>query len=103
MIGGNLVDNLLMGKEARKTGASWPAIAGRAGRRYRGHLHPAALWRSALRRGWHPCFRVDRRKDFKEGLKSTGGILKGCGFSVVARFSIGIVMILLWAAWAAWL
>jgi uncharacterized protein len=103
MIGGNLVDNLMMGKEAKKSGASWSAIlvalvAGIAGTfilpPFGGLLFAAA---GIL------VFEWIRRKDFKEGLKSTGGILKGCGLAVAARFSIGVVMILLWAAWAAWL
>lgn len=103
MIGGNLVDNLLMGKEARKSGASWPAIlvalvAGIAGT----FILPPFGGLVFATVGIF-VFEWIRRKDFKEGLRSTGGILKGCGFSVVARFSIGIVMILLWAAWAAWL
>ncbi|EKD88930.1 MAG: hypothetical protein ACD_34C00268G0001, partial [uncultured bacterium] len=44
-----------------------------------------------------------RKKDFKEGLKSTGGILKGCGLSIVVRVLIGMVMIGIWGAWALWI
>jgi hypothetical protein len=40
-----------------------------------------------------------RKKDFKAGLKSTGGILKGCGLAVVARFMIDVVMIGIWIVW----
>jgi uncharacterized protein YqgC (DUF456 family) len=103
MLVGNLVDNLFMGKEARRSGASWSAIlvalvAGIAGTfilpPFGGLLFAAA---GIL------VFEWIRRRDFKEGLKSTGGILKGCGLAVVARFGIGVVMILLWAAWVAWL
>jgi uncharacterized protein YqgC (DUF456 family) len=100
MLGGNLVDNLLMGTEARKTGASWwsiivALICGIAGTIFFppfGGLIAAAL--AILVIEWI------RKKDFKEGLKSTGGILKGCGVSVVVRFFIGMVMIGLWAIWA---
>lgn len=103
MIGGNLVDNLLMGNEARKSGASWISViaalvAGIAGTfilpPFGGILFAAI---AILAVEWI------RKKDFKEGLKSTGGILKGCGFAVVARFSIGVVMILLWVAWLMWM
>lgn len=99
MLGGNLVDNLMMGDQARKTGASWLSIIvalvlGVAGTfilpPFGGILFAAV-----------GIFVVEwiRRKDFKEGLKSTGGILKGCGLSVVVRVFIGIVMIGLWVIW----
>ena len=103
MLGGNLVDNLLMGKEARKSGASWVAIvvaliAGIAGTfilpPFGGILFAAV---GILAVEWI------RKKDFKEGLKSTGGILKGCGLAVVARFSIGVLMIGLWVVWVVWI
>ncbi|MBA4376439.1 MAG: hypothetical protein C0401_09750 [Anaerolinea sp.] len=99
MIAGNLVDNLLMGDQARKSGASWVAVlvaltAGIAGTfllpPFGGLLFAAA---GILAVEWI------RKKDFKEGLKSTGGILKGCGLAVVARFMIGVVMIGIWVVW----
>ncbi len=102
MIGGNLVDNLIMGDQARKSGASWPAIlvalvAGIAGTfilpPFGGLLFAAV---GIL------VFEWIRKKDFKEGLKSTGGILKGCGMAVVLRFLIGCLMIVLWGLWV-WL
>jgi len=99
MVGGNLIDNYLMGDQARKTGASWLAIAvalvlGVAGTfilpPFGGILFAAV-----------GIFVVEwiHQKDFKEGLKSTKGILKGCGLAVVARFFIGVIMIGLWAIW----
>jgi hypothetical protein len=99
MIGGNLVDNYMMGNQARKTGASWVAIAvalvlGVAGTfilpPFGGILFAAV-----------GIFIVEwiHQKSFKEGMKSTGGILKGCGLAVVARFFIGVVMIGLWVLW----
>lgn len=99
MIGGNLVDNLLMGTQARKTGASWVAIAvalaaGVAGSIAFppfGGLIAAAI--GILVVEWI------RKKDFQAGLKSTGGILTGCGLSVVVRFIIGLIMIGLWVLW----
>jgi uncharacterized protein YqgC (DUF456 family) len=100
MLGGNLVDNYMMGKEAHKTGAKWwsivlALIAGVIASFFItpfGGLAVAAVVILIIE--WI------RRKDFKEGLKSTGGILKGCGVSVVIRFFIGMVMIGLWAVWA---
>lgn len=100
MLGGNLVDNYMMGKEAHKSGASWWSIllalvAGIVSSFYItpfGGLAVAALVILIIE--WI------RKKDLKEGLKSTGGILKGCGVSVIIRFFIGMVMIGLWAVWA---
>ena len=102
MIGGNLIDNLMMGKEARKSGAGWLSIvvaltAGIAGTfilpPFGGLLFAVV---GILVVEWI------RKKNFKEGLKSTGGILKGCGLAVIARFMIGAVMIGLWGVWV-WL
>ena len=103
MIGGNLVDNYFMGDQARKTGASWVGIVvalvlGVVGTfvlpPFGGILFAAV---GILVVEWI------NKKNFKEGLKSTGGMLKGCGFAVVVRFSIGVVMIGLWVAWFLWL
>ncbi len=102
MIGGNLIDNLLMGSEARKTGAGWISIAvalvaGVAGTfilpPFGGLLFAAV---GILIVEWIS------KKNFKEGLKSTGGIVKGCGLAIVSRFFIGMLMIGLWAIWV-WL
>ncbi len=99
MVGGNLADNYLMGDQARKTGASWLSIAialvlGVVGTFV---LPPFGGLLFAV----VGIFVVEwiHRKNFKEGLKSTGGILKGCGLAVVARFFIGLVMIGLWTIW----
>ncbi len=102
MIFGNIIDNLTMAKEARKTGANWVSIAialvaGIAGTFIWppfGGLIFAAV--GILIVEWI------RKKDFKEGLKSTGGILKGCSVAIVARVFIGLVMVGLWGLWV-WL
>lgn len=103
MIGGNLIDNLLMGTEAHKTGAGWPSIlvalvAGIIGTfvlpPFGGLLFAAV---AIL------IFEWIRKKNFKEGLKSTGGLMKGCGLSIVVRVLIGLVMIGIWGAWALWI
>jgi hypothetical protein len=103
MIGGNLIDNLLMGTQAKKTGASWLSIAvalvaGVAGTFILppfGGLLFAAVGILAVE--WI------RKRNLKEGARSAGGILKGCGLAVVTRFGIGALMIGLWAVWVAWL
>ncbi len=103
MLGGNLIDNLFMGAQAKKTGASWLSIivalvAGIAGTFILppfGGLIFAAV--GILVVEWI------RKKDLTEGAKSAGGILKGCGLAVVIRFGIGILMIGLWVVWVIWL
>ena len=103
MIGGNLIDNLFMSNEARKTGASWVSIVvalvvGIAGTFILppfGGLLFAAVGILAVE--WI------RKKDLNEGLRSTGGILKGCGLAMITRFGIGVVMICLWLVWLIWL
>lgn len=99
MIGGNIVDNLMMGAEAKKSGASWLSIgvalvAGVAGTLllppFGGIVAAAA---GILIVEWI------RNKDLLAGLRSTGGILKGCGLAVIIRFGIGVLMIALWVLW----
>jgi hypothetical protein len=103
MIGGNLIDNLFMGAEAKKTGASWVSViialaAGIAGTFIWppfGGLLFATL--SILVVEWV------RKRDLKEGAKSAGAIIRGCGFATIARLGIGVLMIGLWVAWVLWL
>ncbi len=99
MIGGNIVDNLMMGAEAKKSGASWLSIgvalvAGVVGTLllppFGGIVAAAA---GILIVEWI------RNKDLLAGLRSTGGILKGCGLAVIIRFGIGVFMIALWVLW----
>ncbi len=103
MVGGSLIDNLFMGAEAKKTGASWVSVvvavvAGIAGTfilpPFGGLLFAAV---SILIVEWI------RKRDLKEGVKSAGGILKGCGFAVITRLGIGVLMIGLWVVWVLWL
>lgn len=103
MVGGNLIDNFMMGAQAKKSGASWLSLgvalaAGIAGTILLppfGGIIGACL--GILIVEWI------RKKDFKESLKSTGGILTGCGASVVIRFLIGLLMIGLWVIWYLWI
>jgi len=103
MVGGSLIDNLFMGAEAKKTGASWVSVvvavvAGIAGTfilpPFGGLLFAAV---SILIVEWI------RKRDLKEGVKSAGGILKGCGFAVITSLGIGVLMIGLWVVWVLWL
>ncbi len=103
MIAGTLVDNLLMGAAAKKTGAGWVSVvvalvAGVVGTFVWppfGGLFFAVV--SILIVEWI------RKRNLKEGAKSAGGILKSAGLAIVTRFGIGVVMIGLWVVWVVWL
>ncbi|RMF46430.1 MAG: DUF456 domain-containing protein [Anaerolineae bacterium] len=99
-IGGMLVDNVLMGAGAKQGGASWlgmgvallgffvgalvvPVVGGLV-------LGPLALF----------AFEYYRHRDRDKALDTVKGLAAGWGLSFVARFGIGLVMIVLWAVWA---
>ncbi len=98
-IAGSFADNVLMGTQARKAGASWwsllfAALGGLGGTLlfppFGGLLGAPLLlllseyWRH---RKWRVAFRITR------------GMLIGWGWSFLARFGIGVVMIVLWGIW----
>jgi uncharacterized protein YqgC (DUF456 family) len=99
MIFSTLVDNLLMGVGAFKGGATWwtIVIALVAGVVFTfifppfGGLIAAPL--TVLMIEWI------RLRDFKLALKSFGGMAAGYGLSYLARFGIGVVVMLLWWLW----
>jgi uncharacterized protein YqgC (DUF456 family) len=102
MVGGTLVDNVLMGAGARKQGASWSTIivalvAGVLGTLFFppiGGLIAAPLAVLALE--------YLRSKDINQAWNALKGLAAGWGMSFVARFAIGLVMMGLWWAWV-WL
>jgi uncharacterized protein YqgC (DUF456 family) len=100
MLGGNLIDNLMMGKGAHDTGASWWSIILALVCGIVASFFITPFGGIAVAAVVILIIEWIRKKDFKEGLKSTGGIIKGCGVAVVLRFFIGMVMIGLWAIWA---
>ncbi len=99
MIFGSVIDNILMGAGARKTGASWVSItvalvAGLAGSLLWPPLGGILLSLAAL-------FVVElvRLRNVRSALVSTRSMALGCGWAIVARFFIGLAMIGLYAAW----
>lgn len=102
MIGGTLVDNLLMGMGARQGGASWLTIgvalvAGVIGTLilppFGGIIAaPAAVL----------LLEFNRVRDWQKAWQALRGLAKGWGLSFVARFGIGVVIMVLWWIWA-WL
>lgn len=99
MIGGSLVDNYFMGASARKTGASWWAIAVALVAGLVGSIvfPPFGGLIAAL----VGLFAVEfiRLRDWRQAWTSTKSMAVGCGWSVVVRLGVGMVMILLWLVW----
>ncbi|MCL4258681.1 MAG: DUF456 family protein [Anaerolineales bacterium] len=99
MIACSLVDNVLMGKEALRSGASWwslfwAATAGVLGTLLLppfGGLIGAPLG-LAVSEWW-------RHRDWSRALKTTRGLAVGWGWSFLARFGIGVIMIVVWGLW----
>lgn len=99
MIAGALADNLFMGAGARRQGASWwsilialatglvltfvvPPFGGLIGA-------PIALY----------IAEYVRRRDWDQAFQVTRGMLVGCGWAFIVRFTLGAIKIVLWAIW----
>lgn len=95
----SLVDNFLMGAKARTAGASWLSLilAGAGGILGTiffppfGGLLGAPLF-LFLTEWW-------QRRNWRTALRTTRGLAVGWGWSFVARFGIGVLMILIWGVW----
>ena len=102
MLAGSIIDNVLMGTSAHKEGAPWwvillalvAAIVGN-------FLIPIPIIGGILA-ALLTLFSIEwlRRKDWHKALASMKGMLVGCGWALVIRFIIGLVMIGLWLIWA---
>ncbi len=99
MLVGTVVDNLFMGAGARKGGASWLTIG-------------VALLGGVLGTIIFPPFggliaaplavlilEYWRTKDLKLAFSALRGLATGWGLSFVARFFIGLLMMILWWLW----
>ena len=102
MVGGSLVDNLLMGASARRTGASLvnvtvALVAGMVGSIFLPVFGGILLSLVAL-------FALEywRQRNWRRAFASTKSMALGCGWAVVARFMIGLLMIGLYGGWVLW-
>ena len=99
MAAGNWVDNLLMGANTRQRGTSWLAV----GLSMAAMLVFGLLWTplGGLAASFAVIFLVEflRLRDWRRALGSVRGMLTGCGWSVIARLGISLVMIALWLVW----
>ena len=102
MIVGNVIDNILMGKKARESGASWLSI----GTGYVASLVVSFFFTPIAGLAAAPIgvFLVEfiRRKKWREALKVSWSLMLGWGWSIGIRITIGVFMIGLWMIWA-WL
>lgn len=102
MLAGSFVDNILMGGQAYREGAAWwsvllallAAVLGQV-------LIPIPIIGGVLL-AIAVLLLVEwaRRRNFKESWKAVRGLLSGCGWAVVIRFIMGMVMVGLWMLWA---
>lgn len=102
MIGGNIVDNIIIAKHVREKNVPWSSIlwAFAAGIVVSFMFTPivgmVASPAGLFLAEWQ------RLKDKQVAFDNTKAWMKGWGWSLAARFGIGVVMIVLWGLWA-WL
>ena len=100
MIIGNTADNIMMGKKARESGASWLSI----GTGYAASLSVSLFFTPIAGLAAAPVsvFLVEfiRRRKWREALNVAWAVMVGWGWSIGARIAIGVVMIGLWMIWA---
>lgn len=102
MLGGNVLDNIIIAKHVRDKNVPWSSIiwAFVAGIIVSILLTPlVGIIASPVGLFLAEWYRL---KDRNTAMASTKAWLTGWGWSFLARFGVGIVMILFWALWA-WL
>ena len=99
MIAGSLVDNFLMGGKARQAGASWLSIGGALLGGVVGTFAFPPIGGIIAAPTLLFLLEYARLRDSQEAWDITKGLLTGWGLSFVARFLIGLVMIIVWIIW----
>jgi uncharacterized protein len=99
LVASSLIDNLLMGASSRQRGTSWWAIGIGSVTMLVGSFLITPL--GGLLAGFIVVFLVEflRRKDWRAAVESLRGWAIGMGWTMAARFAIGLVMIGLWLIW----
>lgn len=102
MLGGSVLDNLLMGAKAHKEGAPWWVVLIALASAVVGSLAIPIPIIGGILAALLVLFLLEwlRLKDAKKALVSMRGMLVGCGWAVVFRVIIGLIMIGLWLIWA---
>lgn len=99
MIGGTLIDNLLMGGKARQAGASWLSIVGALLGGLIGTFAFPPIGGIVAAPTMLFLLEYARIRDSQEAWDTTKGLLTGWGLAFVARFLIGLAMIVVWILW----
>ena len=100
MIIGNVIDNIMMGKKARESGASWLSIGAGYGISLVVSIMLSPI--AGLVSAPLSVFLVEfiRRRKWREALNVAWALMIGWGWSIGIRMTIGGVMIGLWMLWA---
>ena len=102
MLGGSILDNLLMGAKAHKEGAPWWVVLIALASAIVGSIAIPIPIIGGILAALLVLFLLEwlRLKDARKALVSMRGMLVGCGWAVVFRVIIGLIMIGLWLIWA---
>jgi len=102
MLGGSILDNVLMGAQAHKEGAPWWVVLIAMVSAILGNFIIPIPIIGGILAALLVLFLIEwlRLKDSRKALSSMRGMLVGCGWAVVFRVIIGLVMIGLWLIWA---
>jgi uncharacterized protein YqgC (DUF456 family) len=102
MIVGSFIDNLLMGTQAHKGGASWVSVVLALIFLIVGNFIIPIPVLGGLILAFVVLFVAEwiRRKDHKEAWKAALGLATGFSMAALIRFIMGLVMIGLWMIWA---
>jgi uncharacterized protein YqgC (DUF456 family) len=102
MLGGSILDNLLMGAKAHKEGAPWWVVLIALASAVVGSIAIPIPIVGGILAALLVLFLLEwlRLKDARKALVSMRGMLVGCGWAVIFRVIIGLIMIGLWLIWA---
>lgn len=99
-VAGWSVDNILMTTMAREGGAQWRSIGVALVAGFVGSILLTPIGGIFTALGGLYLSEYALRKNKEEAWRATKSMALGWGWSFVARFGIGLVMIALWAIWA---
>ena len=100
MLFGSVIDNIFMGASAKQTGASWLAIGISLAAGVIGSLILPPFGGLVLALIGLFVVEIIRLRDWRKAADLTKSMAMGCGWAVIIRFGIGVIMIGLWLVWA---
>jgi uncharacterized protein len=102
MLVGTILDNVLMGTKAHKEGAPWWVVLIALASAVIGNFIIPIPILGGILAALGVLFLIQwlRVRNVKEALASIRGMLVGCGWGILFRVIIGLIMIGLWLIWA---